>query len=266
MAVDLPWLVWEQLDSQTGAQNWSIHAWNQATQASTVLATSHQSNGTYDSGQQPLPVISHGVTAWAQPVPGKAGHVSAAVHVVDLASHRESTVDSGRVSSPVYAGHYLIWGKVSDAGTYSFQAVDSSTRKPVALPDHLQHPGPIGYLAGSPEYLAWSNQDYTGMTAWQVGSRHYADFTSPDTRHHFQFLQISGHFVLWFGGATSSVLDLRTGNAFDVQGTVTGSPDRIAATESVSQPSAKGQFAASRVSSIATSAAPGITHCVGGGG
>src|SRR5262249_20844897 len=135
--------------------------------------------------------------------------------------------------------------------------------RPVALPGQprLQHPGPIGYLAGSPEFLAWSSQDYTGLTAWQIGSARNSQFTTPDGRHPFQFLRLAGHFVLWFGGGASSVLDLRTGNAFDVHGTVAGSPDRIATAEAVGRPAIKGGFTASRLSSIATRSAPDIAQC-----
>src|SRR5579859_2377553 len=239
MAADPPWVVWEQLDSQTNPLDWSIHAWNESTGATTLLAAAtRQRDGSYPPGQQPLPVISHGTAAWAQPAPAPAGGVNAQIRVMTLATRRFSILDSGRVSSPVYAGPYLIWGKIA-GGAYTFQAANAHTLKPVLVPAPLHHPGSIGYLGGSPQYLVWSNLDGTVLNSWRIGSPRYSRFLSPDNLHHFQFLQVSGHFVLWFSGAVSSVLDLTTGKAFDVQGTVTGSSERIAAAEPVSQPAAK---------------------------
>jgi hypothetical protein len=264
MAVERPWLVWEQLDSKTNMLDWSVHAWNENTGATTVLATSRLADGGYVAGQEPIPVIQHGVAAWAQPVPSTSGLVNSQIRLVDLATGRVSTVDTGRFSSPVHAGPYLIWATIGAKNEYSLRAVDAATGRPVALPDPVRDPGTVSYLAGSPDYLVWSSQDYRTMTAWQIGSPHLRRFISPDDRHHFQYLQISGHFVLWFGSVVSSVLDLTTGKAFDVQGTVTGSPDRIVAAESVGRPAAKGQFTASQVSSIATSTAPAITRCADG--
>lgn len=263
MAADLPWVVWEQLDSQTNLLDWRIYAWNETTGARTLLATSRQSDGGYVNGQQPLPVLSHGVTAWAQPVPGASGQVRAQIRVLHLATGRESTVGSGRVSSPVYAGRYLVWGALSDRGAYSFHAVDATTLSPVTLPEQVRQPASIGFLAGSPQYLAWSSGDYTGLTVWRIGASGYGRFAASDRSHHFQYLQLAGRFVLWFSGAASSVLDLRTGDAFDVNGTVAASGERItiAQTAAAGGAAAKGQFTASRVASIATRAAPPIAGC-----
>jgi hypothetical protein len=69
-----------------------------------------------------------------------------------IAGQRAYTLDSGLVSSPVYAGPYLVWGRV-DGGVYRFKAVDSG-RRPVRLPEFLRCPRSIGYPAGSPHYLA----------------------------------------------------------------------------------------------------------------
>jgi len=258
---DRPWLVWEQLDSQTNLADWSIHAWNLTTRTGSVLATSRLGDGSYVRGQQPLPVVKNGVAAWAQPVPSPAGYVEAQIRVVNLSTHRQWTVDTGRVSSPVYAGPYLIWGKINRSGHYLFRAVDARSLKPVVLPRPLQHPGSMGYLAGSPTYLAWSTQDLTALTVWPAGSARSREFTASGPRHRFQFLQLAGHFVLWYNGASSSVLDLRTGNGFDVQGTVTGSAAAITIAEPVTNPKTKSTFVASRVSTIAMTAAPGISRC-----
>jgi hypothetical protein len=264
MAVDLPWLIWEQLDSQTNQFDWSLHAWNRNTGVGTVLSTSHQNDGTFVVGQQPLPVINQGVAAWAQPVPAEAGQARAEIRVLDLSTDEILTLDSGEVSSPVYAGPYLLWAKKTK-NDFSFQAVDARTLKPVTVPEGLHDPGDIAYVAGSTNYVIWSNQDYTSLTAWRIDSSHHREFASPDHRHHFQFLQTSGDFALWFGGAASSILDLRTGKAFDVQGTVAGSSDRIGIAEWVSEPASRRAVPMARVSSIASSAAPRIAHCAASG-
>jgi hypothetical protein len=262
MAVELPWVVWEQLDSQRDMSNWSIHAWNQDTRTSWVVATSRQGDGTYVPGPQPVPVLRHAVVAWAQPIPSGRGYVQAELRLMDLPSRQQSTVDTGRISSPVYAGPYLAWGRLSDDGAYSLRAVEAATRRAVTLPDRVSRPASIGYLGGSPQYLAWTSQDQRELLVWRVGSTHYDHFTSPDTRHYFQFLQIVGHFVLWYGGTASSVLDLNTGNAFDVHGTVSGSPEWIIMAEPVREPATKTSIVASRLSGIATASAPVVSTCV----
>lgn len=261
MAVDPPWVVWEELDSQTNLNDWSIRVWNLTSGAGWVLATSRLSNGHYVPGQQPLPVVSNGFAAWAQPVPGPGGYNVAQVRVADLATGKVSTLDTGRVSSPVYAGHYLIWGKIDSAGRYLLRVVDAASFKPVVTPGPLRHPGALLYLAGSPEYLAWSSGDLNTLTVWPVGTARLLKFTQSDSGHPFEFLQLAGHFVLWYTGNGSSVLDLRTGNAFDVAGSVAGSADAIAIEEPVGPPPTKGAFVSSRVSTLATPAMPGIRQC-----
>jgi len=261
MAVDPPWVVWEELDSQSNLNDWSIRVWNLTSGAISVLATSRLSNGHYVPGQQPLPVVSNGFAAWAQPVPGSGGYNVAQVRVVDLATGKVSTLDTGRVSSPVYAGHYLVWGKIDSAGRYLLRVVDAASFKPVVTPGPLRDPGPMLYLGGSPEYLAWGSGDLNTLTAWPVGTARLLKFTQSDSGHPFEFLQLAGHFVLWYTGNGSSVLDLRTGNAFDVGGSVTASADAIAIEEPVGQPPTKGAFVPSRVSILATAAMPGIRGC-----
>jgi hypothetical protein len=261
MGVDLPWLVWEQLDSQTLLDNWSIHAWNQTTGASWVVSTSRLPDGTYVRGQQPLPVVRGTTAAWAQPIPSTTGTVAAEIRVVDLASRKQSTLDSGRLSSPVFAGPYLAWAKIDADGTYRIHAVDATSGKPVGLPDRVSRPGAIMYLGGSSQYLAWSTNNNLELIVWQVGTARYYDMVMPDTRHYFQFLQIAGHFVLWYTGTGSSVLDLTTGAAFDITGSAAGSSDLIVLEQPVHAPTNKVESVASRISSIPTSAAPVIPAC-----
>jgi hypothetical protein len=261
MAVDPPWVVWEELDSQTNLNDWSIHVWNLTSGSGRVLATSRLSNGNYVSGQQPLPVVRNGSAVWAQPVPGSGSYNLAQVRAADLSTGRVSTLDKGRVSSPVYAGPYLVWGKVDSAGRYLLRVVDAASFKPVATPGPLRNPGPILYLAGSPEYLAWSSGNLNTLTVWPIGTARLLKFTQSDSGHPFEFLQLAGHFVLWYTGNGSSVLDMQTGDAFDVRGSVAASADSIAIEEPAGPSPTKGAFASSRVSTLATAALPGIRGC-----
>ncbi|MBO0870175.1 MAG: hypothetical protein J2P15_16575 [Micromonosporaceae bacterium] len=257
MAAAYPWLVWEQLDSQTNPSDWSVHAWNQRTGTATVLATSRLADGGYLPGPQPLPVLRNGRAAWAQPLVSRSGPVQFDLHAVDLDTGRQYTVDTGRVSSPVYAGGYLVWGSYADSGGYALRAADATTLQRVPLPSLLGDPGTIGYLGGSSRYLAWSNADSSEVTAWQIGSPDLRRYASHDGRHPFQFLTIAGDFLLWYGGIVSSLLDLRTGRAFDVAGTLAGSPDAIAAGQSADHTSTLANW----VSRVPLPAAPAVTTC-----
>jgi hypothetical protein len=225
LAADDGWVVWEQLDSAGNLADWSVHARNRRTGVSRELSTSRAAGG-FVRGQQPLPVLRGGVAAWAQPVGD--GPIRAEVRAVDLATGRSRTVAAGRVSSPVYAGRYLLWSRIGDGGEFSFAAVDAGTLAPAALPGRLGSPGTVGYLAGSAAYLAWSSADYTTLTVWRIGTGELRQYRQ-DGRHPFQFLQLAGRYLVWYTGTASSVLDLDTGHGFDVPGTAAGSADWIAA-------------------------------------
>jgi hypothetical protein len=254
LAADERWLVWEQLDSQTNLSDWSVHAHDRATGVSTVLAGSRLPGGQFLAGQQPLPVLRHGVAAWAQPLPRRGPYVEAELRAADLTTGRVSVLDTGRLSSPVYAGPYLVWARV-DAGGYRLRAVDAATLRPVELPEALRRTGPIGHLAGSPRYLVWSDDDHSDLLVWPVGAASGYGLAGPDPNHHFQFLQVSGDFLLWYSGATSSIMDLRSGGAFDLAGTVAGAPDRIVAALSTGTPPAV------RVAAIDPATAPPTPGC-----
>jgi hypothetical protein len=261
MASDPPWVVWEELDSQSNLDDWTIHAWNQAQGTATAIATSRLGDGTFAAGQQPLPVLRGGVAAWAQPLPARGGLNQAAIRVDNLAAGTVTTLDTGRVSSPVYAGPYLIWAKISAAGSYTLRAADAATLKTAAVPAAIASPGPVAYLAGSPGYLAWGSGDLNTLTVWPVGTAGLLRFSQGNSGHPFQFLQLAGHFALWYTGNGSSVLDLRTGKAFDVNGSVAASPGSVViAQQSGSSPKGGSQGAA-RVATLPVPAMPGISGC-----
>jgi hypothetical protein len=261
MAIDPPWLVWEQTDSQTDLGDWSIRVRNLASGTGSVLATPPRlSDGRDGLGYIPSPTLRNGFAAWSEPTLGLGGY-QAQVRVAKLATGRVSTLDAGQVSTPVYAGPYLIWGKTDSAGRDIFRVVDAASFRPVVTPGPLRNPGHLVSLTGSPGYLAWSSGDANTLAIWPVAAPRLLEFTQSYSGHRFQYLQLAGRFVLWYTGNGSSVLDLRTGNAFDVQGPVAGSEDAIAIEEPVAYPPTKGTFVPSRVSTVAMAAAPGIRGC-----
>jgi hypothetical protein len=168
-------------------------------------------------------------------------------------------LDSGRVSGPVFAGPNLVWARVDADGSYALRAVDALTLRPAALPAPASSPGPVRYLAGSSRYLAWSS-DQQSLHVWRVGTDAYGDYTT-NLEHPLQFLQIAGDFVLWYAGYPSSVLDLRTGRAFDLRGAVAGSDAVIAESEPSRAPSTKGDVVPAQLSYAPLTAALRIDAC-----
>ncbi|WP_212823226.1 hypothetical protein [Catellatospora sp. TT07R-123] len=226
LAVDESWVVWEQLDSKTNLADWSVHAANRTTGENVRIADSHGPGG-FLPGQQPLPVLRHGSVAWAQPVLAGGGALHAELRVFDLARRTTRVLDSGRLSSPVYAGGLLVWAKVDDATRYSLHAVDEVTLQPVELPPAIQRPKSVAYLGGSADRLVWSSGDSQTLEQWDFNAAKLTRYTLTDRSHVFQFLQVAGDYLLWYGGTTASVLDLTTGAAFDTPGTVAGSAQWI---------------------------------------
>lgn len=147
------WLVWAQGESHTVLGSWTIQIWNSQTHEQRQIATSRLSDGTYLTGQLVFPAVSHGYVAWNQPV----STTSADVRVYRFATGAMTTLDSGYVSSPVFAGTYLVWGKKAAAGSSQadFRFADATTLELVAGPTELRRRYPATYLAGSPEYMLW---------------------------------------------------------------------------------------------------------------
>lgn len=260
MAVDLPWVAWTQGESDTNAFDWTLQVWNAATDSVTAVATSHLPDGTFVFGQQPLPVLRGSMLSWAQPRPPSGTTNEAEVRVVELTTGRVTVLSSGRVSNPVFAGELLVWARRDEAGRYSFEAADAATLQRAALPAALAEPGSIMYLAGSRDLLAWSAEGLLQLAVWRIGSNQRREYTAPDIKHYFQFLGLADHFLFWYGGITSSILDLDTAAGFDVAGSVGGS-DQFIAVERPTKPAAKGEFVASQLARVATADAPPVPRC-----
>jgi hypothetical protein len=258
MAAAGPWVVWEQANSTADLGDWSVRAWSQQSSAVLDLATSRPAGGGEVFGQAPLPVVAHGVAAWAQPQPRQADFPEAQVLRYDLASRQAAVLDSGRVSGPVFAGQDLVWARIGADGSYALRAVDAATLRPVSLPERLRNPGRVGYLAGSDRYLAWTTSQQ--LHVWRAGTGEYGDYTT-DLRHPLQFLQLAGDFVLWYAGYPSTALDLRTGRAFDVHGSLAGSDAAIVDSEPTRAPATKDDVVPARLSYAPLSAATRIDAC-----
>jgi hypothetical protein len=255
LSVDLPWVVWTQGDSPYNGSDFSVHAWNQTTGATSLLFTSRLGDGAFTYGFMPFPVVRRGYGYWAQPLPRTTQAPQAELRRVDLATGQSSVLDTGSISSPVLAGTTLIWGRSQAAGQYSFEAVNVDTLRPATLPAQMttDYRSTIGYLAASPDYLAWSgtgvgNQE---LNAWKVDtSQLYRSMF--DQKHLVQFMQAAGHVLLWYTGTSSVVFDLQTGKGFDVKGALAGSSDVIAWSSGGAQ-----------LQWIRTASAPPISDCAG---
>jgi hypothetical protein len=222
-----PWLAWEQGDAQDNLGNWSIQIYNTATKQYKQLATSQLSDGHYLTGQLAFPVAGHGYVAWSQPT----SETSADLRVYRFASGQSLTIDSGRLSSPIFVANNLVWGKFAAGESQpSFQMVDADTLRSAAVPAALRQPRSIGYLAGSADYILWTDST-SALTTDQLASGRISKYTfvSDAGKHPFQFPTLVGHFVVWFTGSVNTVLDLETGKAFDIglPSAITGADDTI---------------------------------------
>jgi hypothetical protein len=212
------WLVWSQGESHGGLGIWSIQAWNTQTHERRQLATSRLANGTYLTGELAFPVVGHGYVAWNQPV----SSTSADVRVYRFATKTMTTLDSGYVSSPVFAGTYLAWGKGQAASDplAEFRFADATTLALVVAPPTLSGRYPLTYLAGSPDYMLWIALPETltpsnsAMSVDELATGRVTEYGAQD--HYLQFPTLAGPYFVWAGGDRNSVVDLRTASGFDI--------------------------------------------------
>ncbi len=206
------WLVWTEPGPLV------LHLWNTRTHEIRQVNAGPQLEGTvYLTGSHLAPVIGHGYMAWSQPV----SSVSAELRVYELATGHVTILDSGDVGSLVFAGADLVWTK-RDAGAAHprFVFADATTLQPVPAPAELRGPREIGFVAASPDRLVWTGTP--GMSSPNNGTWFVDDLAARTIRtytahdHYFQFPQLAGPYLVWFGADKNSIVDLRSGAGFDV--------------------------------------------------
>lgn len=251
------WLAWAQGESLTNLGAWSIQALDTVSGRRIQLATSKLPDGTYLNGQLAFPVVGRDYVAWSQPT----SQNSADLRIYRLDTGQTLTLDSGHLSSPVVASNKLVWAKLDSGQTLpSFRMVDANTLNAVAVPGLLGTPRPIGYLAGSPEYLLWTTDNST-LIAADMGTGKLRKFLSPDVMHPFQFPMIAGHFLVWFSGPLDAVLDLVTGGTFDLPlpGGAAGADNDVVITKSAA--GSKGTTTNSTIATMRLTPATTIPGC-----
>jgi hypothetical protein len=206
------WLVW----AEPGVLD--LQLWNARTHEIRQVATGPQMEGTsYLTGGLMEPVIGHGYMVWSQPMSSQ----SAELRVYELATGHVTILDSGDVGSPLFAGADLVWTK-RDAGAAHprFVFADATTLQPVAAPAELRDPREIGSVAASPDRLVWTGTPGTsspGNGTWFVDDLAAGIIrTYTASGHYFQFPQLAGPYLVWFGADKNSIVDLRSGVGFDL--------------------------------------------------
>ena len=259
MAVDGSWLVWEQSDSNVDPTNWTLRALNLVSSEQLILTGSTKlAGGLFQMGQSPVPVVSNGVVAWGEPTASPDNSPRSKVVLYNLTSRQAMTIDAGIVSSPVFAGDKLVWAKIDPTShAYSFAAVQSDTLASVDVTTLFPKPDSIVNLAGSGEYLAWTLNGSMQMEVLRLSDHQLREYPSPDDRHHLQFPMLVSHYAAWYSGNVSSVLDLDTGRAFDVNGSVAAASGTIAKLEPVGV-IPKGGNGQVTVSGLSVSSVPGM--------
>jgi hypothetical protein len=220
MSASNPWLVWaESLPSLTGA--WDLRAWNIHTGESRLITSSRLL-----AGQETFPIARQNYVAWSQATSG----TSADIRIYHFSNRTTTNLDSGHLSPPVVAGRYLVWAKyLKGEANPTFQMVDSGTLVTEAVPAVLSAPGPITYLAGSSDYLAWT-KSATVMAAYDLNAGKLSTYqmAQRDGRHAFQFPMLAGRILVWWSGVQDTIVDLATGNGFDViDGAAAGSSNLL---------------------------------------
>jgi hypothetical protein len=264
MAYDPPWLAWAQGDAQENIDDWSVHARNLATGEHLDLATSRLPDGSVVFGQLPLPVVGHGLIGWAQPLDKSSGTpVTADLRIYRLSTHQMTTLATGRLSSPVFAGPDLVWGQLDADGRTTLRAVDAESLQPASLPDVVARPGPALYLAGSADQLVWSASN-SDLETWNFGAAGLKAYTyTADISHPFQFLSLVDHFLLWYTGHGSTLLDLDTGRGVDVDGMLAGAGRYVVASEPIGKPAAKNGLVGTTVTRLDVTSNSRIDDCGG---
>lgn len=265
--VALPWLVWQEGDSSSQQDDWTVHALNLNTDRSLLLATSQVRDGGFLPGPLPLPVVRGNEAAWAQPV--SAG--TSEVKVENLDSGATKILAEGLLSSPAFAGPYLLWAQKGAAGTTSFHAVGARSLAPIRLPGALRGTQSVLYLAGSSQYFIWSRDDQSGLSGlmvWRIGQSKVREYVAAGQVAPFQFMQLAGHYVLWNTGIAAFLMDLRDGSGFQAPGGSAGAVPALAGSSQYlvlstrrNNPSTKVGPAQSSVATVPLGSLPTLPPC-----
>jgi hypothetical protein len=227
---------------------WDLKAWNVKTGESRLVTSSRLL-----AGQYTFPVVDRDYVAWSQ----ATSNTSADIRTYRFSTRTTTVLDSGVVSPPVFAGTFLVWSKRrgNDVDP-TFQIVDAATLTPQTLPPLLSQSGAVTYLAGSSEYLMWT-QTESQMAAYDFTSRTLSNYqisNADSGRHALEFPMLAGRILTWFTGVLNTVVDLSTGNGFDVvNGAAAGSGNLLVVS------SAKGNVP--NLSALRLSPTTAITHC-----
>jgi len=265
VAADLPWVVWQEGDSQGNPGDWSVHSWNQQTGVTKVLASSPGVSG---FGSPPTPAVWNGWASWSQPTTTGSYQLL----LVNLTTGKTRTLASGKVGAPVIAGPYLIWAEENSAKQTVFSAIYTRNLKPAKLPPALQGAQSVGSLAGSSQYLVWGTHNLAKLMLWRVGATYREEFaptapkgSTPTSSPEFQFPQLAGRYLLWYTGVATLTMDLQTGKGFVEKGdtgVATGSSEWLVAIAGPPSSGAKSTaFVQTRMLPLHTAAAPAIDSC-----
>ena len=199
------WLAWPQF----GLGGSSIQLWNPETQERRQIATSGPATA----------AIGDGEVAWTEEVGD--GQMSA-LRVYQFATGKTFSLDSGMLEGPVFAGNHLVWTKApatapdSSAGN-AFVFADATTLQPASVPPELTGARGISNLAGSQDRLVWTAG--AGSPAWIVDDLSVGivrTYSASGTGHYLQFPQLADPYLAWTGPDRSSIIDLRSGDGFDM--------------------------------------------------
>jgi hypothetical protein len=258
------WVVWAQGESHDVLGNWTIQAWNVQTREKVQVATSQLPDGTFLTGELVFPVAGNGYVAWNQPTSTS----SADLRLYRFASRDFITLDSGQLSSPVFASRYLVWAKhVGSDPQSSLRFADAQTLQSVAAPSELSKSYAINYLAGSYGYLLWignsssPTSSSSDLMADNLATGRITQYTSAS--HYLQFPTLAGNYLVWFAATVDAVVDLSTGAGFDIPlpGGVTASGDTIVVAKLAA--GVKGGVTSTTISVLHPSALTNIGSCAG---
>jgi hypothetical protein len=160
-----------------------------------------------------------------------------------------------------------VWAKFDPkADTPHLVFADARSLRPVDGPPELRDPREIGYLAGSSDYLVWTGVPKALSSSngtWFIDRLASGTVTRYGAvNHYFQFPELAGPYLMWFGSDKNSIIDMRSGSGFDIPlpGSVEGSGDTIVIVKLV-QGVSKGATQATTISVVHPSQLSRLPAC-----